>query len=66
MKAAWTWANGGNMENIILDCWCSTCERKVTLAEIRTDFHTGHAFDEPEKMGLHTISNYVKAAHSAA
>lgn len=53
------------MGNAYIECWCSTCERNISLREILEDEHSGHEFTPTERAALEAVRDYVKSNLSA-
>jgi hypothetical protein len=43
-----------------IDVWCASCQRKVTLEEVASDFHDLHTFEPLELAAMQAVSMYVK------
>ncbi len=53
------------MGNAYIECWCSTCNRNLSLREILEDEHQGHEFSPAERAALEAVRQYLKARLSA-
>jgi hypothetical protein len=42
-----------------LDCWCSSCNRNMSLREILEDEHRGHDIKPEERAALQTVRDYL-------
>jgi hypothetical protein len=54
------------MTQHLLDCFCQTCDRKITLEEVRADFHKGHEFSPADNGALQAVKAYVARERSKA
>jgi hypothetical protein len=43
-----------------LDCWCDTCKRQVTIAEVKSGAHSEHKFAPEERAALEAVSQYLE------
>lgn len=51
------------MASILLDCYCDTCGRQITLDELQTDFHKEHRFTPIELAALQAMRTYLSHCH---
>ena len=49
------------MTQHFLDCFCKTCDRQVSLEEVRDDFHKGHDFSPADNAALQAVKTYLKS-----
>lgn len=54
------------MDRQELDCICATCERKITFAEVLTDFHSGHRFRPADMTAFMAVKDYLRTYGAAA
>lgn len=47
------------MEPMLLDCYCDTCGRQITLDELQSDFHKEHHFSAIELAALQAMRAYL-------
>ena len=48
------------MASIVLDCFCDTCNRQITMDELQSDFHKEHRFSAIELAALQAMRSYLK------
>jgi hypothetical protein len=44
---------------ILLDCYCDTCGRQITLDELQNEFHKEHTFKAIEMAALQAMRAYL-------
>jgi hypothetical protein len=49
----------GPMASVLLDCFCDTCGRQITLDELQSDFHKEHRFMAIELAALQAMRAYL-------
>lgn len=54
------------MAAIVLDCYCDTCRRQITLDELHNDFHKEHHFSAIELAALQAMRAYIQCCDPAA
>jgi len=42
-----------------LDCWCTTCNRNMSLREILEDSHRDHEISPEERAALQVVRRYL-------
>ena len=47
------------MASMLLDCYCDTCGRQITMDELQTDFHKDHRFSAIELAALQAMRAYL-------
>jgi hypothetical protein len=50
----------------ILEIFCATCKRNITVKEISTGFHTGHEFGSAERTAILYVREHLSGMQSAA
>jgi hypothetical protein len=45
-----------------IDVWCTSCDRKITLEEVASDYHLEHIFEPMEWAAIQAVSMYVRGA----
>ena len=50
------------MTQHMLDCFCQTCDRQISLEEVKTDFHKGHEFSPADNAALQAVKEFVSRA----
>jgi hypothetical protein len=53
------------MASILLDCFCDTCNRQITMDELQSDFHKDHRFSAIELAALQAMRSYLKCCDPA-
>lgn len=48
--------------NVALDCFCSTCQRRVTVDEVRERVHSSHEFTPADRTAIDAVYEYLKNA----
>lgn len=48
------------MAAILLDCFCDTCGRQITMDELQTEFHKDHHFSAIEMAALQAMRSYLR------
>jgi hypothetical protein len=46
--------------SILLDCYCDTCGRQITMDELQSDFHKEHRFSAIELAALQAMRSYLR------
>jgi hypothetical protein len=54
------------MTQHLLDCFCQTCDRKISLEEVRQEFHKGHEFAPADNGALQAVKTYLEREDSKA
>lgn len=54
------------MTQHLLDCFCQTCDRQISLEEVRDDFHKGHDFLPTDSAALQAVKTYLGSIGNAA
>jgi hypothetical protein len=44
-----------------IDVWCASCDRKVTLEEVATDYHSDHSFEPMELAAMQAVTQFMKS-----
>jgi len=50
----------GPSASILLDCFCESCGRHITLDELQSDFHREHHFSTIEMAALQAMRAYLR------
>ena len=53
---------GGVVGRQVIDVWCTSCDRKITLEEVASDYHLEHLFEPMEWAAIQAVSMYVRGA----
>ena len=54
------------MTQHLIDCFCQTCDRQISLEEIRDDFHMGHEFTPGDSAALQAVKTYLSSVGQSA
>lgn len=54
-----------SMAAIVLDCYCDTCRRQITLDELQNEFHKDHHFSAIEMAALQAMRAYIQCCDPA-
>ncbi len=46
----------------VIDVWCTSCDRKITLEEVASDYHLEHIFEPMEWAAIQAVSMYVRGS----